>query len=94
MGVISVASNLIPREVGALVHAALAGDFAKARALHLRLYPLFKDLFLEPNPVPVKYALARNGKMQPDVRLPLCEMSDRRRRKNWKPRSAALILLS
>jgi 4-hydroxy-tetrahydrodipicolinate synthase len=74
VGVISVASNLIPREVGDLVHAALAGNSAKARALHLRLYPLFKDLFIEPNPVPVKYALARNGRMQPDVRLPLCEM--------------------
>jgi len=75
VGVISVASNLIPREVGDLVNAALAGDFARARAMHERLYPLFKDLFIEPNPVPVKYALARNGRMQPDVRLPLCEMS-------------------
>jgi 4-hydroxy-tetrahydrodipicolinate synthase len=75
VGVISVASNLIPREVGDLVNAALAADSRKARALHERLYPLFKDLFVEPNPVPIKYALARNGKMQPDVRLPLCEMS-------------------
>ena len=75
VGVISVASNLIPTEVGALVNAALAGDFAGAREIHERLYPLFKDLFIEPNPVPIKYALARNGRMQPDVRLPLCEMS-------------------
>jgi 4-hydroxy-tetrahydrodipicolinate synthase len=75
VGVISVASNLIPREVGDLVGAALAGDFTKARSIHERLYPLFKDLFIEPNPVPVKYALARDGRMQPDVRLPLCEMS-------------------
>jgi len=75
VGVISVASNLIPTEVGALVDAALAGDFAGAREIHERLYPLFKDLFIEPNPVPIKYALARNGKMQPEVRLPLCEMS-------------------
>jgi len=75
VGVISVASNLIPTEVGALVDAALAGDFAGAREIHERLYPLFKDLFIEPNPVPIKYALARNGRMQPDVRLPLCEMS-------------------
>ena len=75
VGVISVASNLIPTEVGAMVNAALAGDFAGARAVHERLYPLFKDLFIEPNPVPIKYALARNGRMQPDVRLPLCEMS-------------------
>jgi len=74
VGVISVASNLIPQEVGDLVNAALTGESAKARALHERLYPLFKDLFIEPNPVPIKYALARNGQMQPDVRLPLCEM--------------------
>ena len=75
-GVISVASNVIPAEVSALVNAALAGDFAKAREIHFRLYPLFKDLFLEPNPVPAKHALALRGEMQPDVRLPLCEMGD------------------
>ncbi len=74
VGVISVASNLIPGEVAALVNAALAGDYAKARAQHFRLYPLFKDLFIEPNPVPVKHALAMQGRMSPDVRLPLCEM--------------------
>ena len=74
VGVISVASNLVPRDVGDLVAAALAGESAKARAMHERLYPLFKDLFIEPNPVPIKYALARKGGMQPDVRLPLCEM--------------------
>jgi 4-hydroxy-tetrahydrodipicolinate synthase len=80
-GVISVASNVIPFEVAALVHAALAGDYAKARDLHFRLYPLFKDLFIEPNPVPAKYALALRGEMQPDVRLPLCEMGDATRKK-------------
>ena len=80
-GVISVASNVIPAEVSALVNAALAGDFAKAREIHFRLYPLFKDLFLEPNPVPAKHALALRGEMQPDVRLPLCEMGDAPRAK-------------
>jgi 4-hydroxy-tetrahydrodipicolinate synthase len=80
-GVISVASNVVPVEVAALVNAALAGDFAKARDLHFRLYPLFKDLFIEPNPVPAKYALALRGEMQPDVRLPLCEMGDVPRKK-------------
>ena len=75
VGVISVASNIVPAEVAALVSAALAGDYAKARALHFRLYPLFKDLFIEPNPVPVKFALAAQGRMTPDVRLPLCEMA-------------------
>jgi 4-hydroxy-tetrahydrodipicolinate synthase len=75
-GVISVASNVVPLEVAALVNAALAGDYVKARDLHFRLYPLFKDLFIEPNPVPAKYALALRGEMQPDVRLPLCEMGE------------------
>ena len=73
-GVISVASNIVPGEVAALVNAALAGDAKKARELHFRLYPLFKDLFIEPNPVPAKYALSLRGEMRPDVRLPLCEM--------------------
>jgi 4-hydroxy-tetrahydrodipicolinate synthase len=75
-GVISVASNVAPREVSEMVQAALAGDFEKARALHFHLYPLFKDLFIEPNPVPAKFALSLRGEMRPDVRLPLCEMGD------------------
>jgi 4-hydroxy-tetrahydrodipicolinate synthase len=80
-GVISVASNVVPFEVATFVRAALAGDMAKARDLHFRLYPLFKDLFIEPNPVPAKYALSLRGEMQPDVRLPLCEMGDASRAK-------------
>jgi 4-hydroxy-tetrahydrodipicolinate synthase len=80
-GVISVASNVVPAEVVALVNAALAGDAKKAREIHFRLYPLFKDLFIEPNPVPAKYALALRGEMRPDVRLPLCEMADAARAK-------------
>jgi 4-hydroxy-tetrahydrodipicolinate synthase len=75
-GVISVASNIVPGEIVALVNAALAGNLAKARGLHFQLYPLFKDLFIEPNPVPAKYALALRGEMRPDVRLPLCAMGD------------------
>jgi 4-hydroxy-tetrahydrodipicolinate synthase len=80
-GVISVASNIIPAEVVALVNAAVAGDMAKARDLHFRFYPLFKDLFIEPNPVPTKHALALRGEMRPDIRLPLCEMGDAPRQK-------------
>jgi len=80
-GVISVASNIIPAEVSALVNAANAGDMEKAREIHFRLYPLFKDLFIEPNPVPAKHALALRGEMRPDVRLPLCEMGDSTRAK-------------
>ncbi|MBU6181623.1 MAG: 4-hydroxy-tetrahydrodipicolinate synthase [Verrucomicrobia bacterium] len=75
VGVISVASNLIPAEVSAMVRHQLAGESAKALAIHRKYYPLFKDLFIEPNPVPVKFALARRGQCTTDVRLPLCEMS-------------------
>ncbi len=74
-GVISVASNIVPREVSDLVRSALAGDFESARRQHFRLYRLFKDLFIEPNPVPTKHALGLRGEMSPEVRLPLCEMS-------------------
>lgn len=75
VGVISVASNLYPAEVSRMVRLWLDGDAAGAAAIHHRLYPLFKDLFIEPNPVPVKFALSLRGSMLPDVRLPLCEMS-------------------
>lgn len=75
VGVISVASNIAPQAVGDLVRAALAGNFAEARRLHLRYYSLFKDLFIEPNPVPIKYALALAGQIKANVRLPLCEMN-------------------
>jgi 4-hydroxy-tetrahydrodipicolinate synthase len=81
VGVISVASNLIPKEVGKLVQLALDGRLAEARELHFRLYPLFKDLFIEPNPVPIKKALALAGRMSEAVRLPLCEMTDANARK-------------
>lgn len=75
-GVISVASNLLVREVGAMVRAALANDFAKAGKLHRRLYPIAKAIFIEPNPVPIKAALKRAGLIGSDeVRAPLCALS-------------------
>ncbi len=61
VGVISVASNLVPREVVALVNAFLDGRTAEAEKLHRRLYPIFRDLFVEANPVPVKTAMAARG---------------------------------
>ena len=61
--------------------AALGGMPTQALALHERWYPLFRDLFIEPNPVPIKTALALQGHMAPDVRLPLCEMSEENNRK-------------
>lgn len=76
VGVISVASNIIPKEVGDLVRHWLAGRPGEAAAVHRKYYPIFKDLFIEPNPVPTKYALAELGQMTPEVRLPLCEMTD------------------
>ena len=75
-GVISVASNLIPGEVANLVSTYGYGDTAKALEIHERLYQLFKDLFIEPNPVPIKTALAWAGQMNADVRLPLCGMTE------------------
>ena len=75
-GVISVASNVIPRQMGDMVRAALAGDFNTARAMHAKYYPLFHDLFIDTNPVMVKEALALQGKIERAFRLPLCETTD------------------
>lgn len=79
VGVISVASNIVPKEVSDYVRAWLQGQTEIASKAHRRLYPLFKDLFIEPNPVPVKHALCVQRICSPEVRLPLCEMSDRNR---------------
>jgi 4-hydroxy-tetrahydrodipicolinate synthase len=76
VGVVSVVSNLLPAEVCALVRAFASGDVKRARKLHGKLFALFKDLFIEPNPVPVKTALAWRRAMSAEVRLPLCEMSE------------------
>jgi 4-hydroxy-tetrahydrodipicolinate synthase len=75
VGVVSVASNIIPTEVERLVQTFLNGDLGKSEEIHNRYAPLFRDLFIEPNPVPVKAALAAKGICQDDVRLPLCEMT-------------------
>lgn len=75
-GVISVASNLIPKEVVQLTELALADEFSKAAKIHRRFYPIFKTLFIEPNPVPVKTAMVRAGRISSaEVRSPLCEMT-------------------
>ena len=79
VGVVSVASNLFPAEVCALVRAYECGDAKLAFNLHHKMFPLFKDLFIEPNPVPVKTALGWRGGMSGEVRLPLCEMSEANR---------------
>ena len=78
-GVVSVASNLIPREVSRMVRAFAAGKPAAARKLHDRYYPLFKDLFIETNPVPIKAALAMRGRIKEEYRLPLVTMHPKNR---------------
>lgn len=70
-GVVSVLSNVLPAQTAAMMNAALAGDVAKARDLHLQLLPLMKDLFAESNPMPVKYAASLLGLCQDELRLPL-----------------------
>jgi 4-hydroxy-tetrahydrodipicolinate synthase len=76
VGVVSVASNLYPAEVCALVRAFESGDAKSAERQHRKMFGIFKDLFIEPNPVPVKTALAWRGEMSGKVRLPLCEMTE------------------
>ena len=75
-GVISVASNVAPKEVTEMVEAAMKGDYAAARVLHHRLFPLFKACFVETSPIPAKVALSLLGQMRATVRLPLAEASD------------------
>jgi len=75
-GVISVASNVMPREVTDLTHAALKGDYERAGRIHAKLFPLFKDLFIETNPIPVKAALALMGQIEEAYRLPLLSMTE------------------
>ncbi|HWP83661.1 MAG TPA: dihydrodipicolinate synthase family protein, partial [Terriglobia bacterium] len=71
VGVISVVSNVVPREMRELVALANAGEFAGARKIHRRLLPLMQVLFVEANPIPVKYALAAMGALPLSYRLPL-----------------------
>ena len=78
-GVISVASNLVPAAISAMVGCALRGEWDQARAWHYKLYPIFRDLFVETNPIPIKAAMAMTGKIAEEYRLPLCEMSDANR---------------
>lgn len=80
-GVVSVASNLIPAEVARLVRLERDGHRAEADALNTMLAPLFRDLFLETNPIPIKAAMAMKGWMAEDLRLPLIPMSSDNRAK-------------
>ncbi len=75
-GVISVTANVAPGLMHAMCQAALAGDLARAREIHYRLLPLHQKLFVEANPIPVKWALARMGRIGPGIRLPLTSLSE------------------
>ncbi|HEX4121252.1 MAG TPA: 4-hydroxy-tetrahydrodipicolinate synthase [Verrucomicrobiae bacterium] len=78
-GVVSVASNVVPRQVAKMVSAFRAGDVAAALKWHDKLYPLFKDLFIESNPIPVKTALAILGVIEEEYRLPLVAIGAKNR---------------
>jgi 4-hydroxy-tetrahydrodipicolinate synthase len=75
-GVVSVASNVIPGDMAAMVDAFEAGDLAEARRLHYKMWPLMQALFYETNPIPLKAALALMGKIEYEYRLPMCPPSD------------------
>lgn len=80
-GVVSVAANIIPADVKAMVTAAIEGDFNTAREWHYKMLPLFKGMFVETNPIPVKAAVAMMGKCSGEMRLPMCPPSEANRKK-------------
>jgi 4-hydroxy-tetrahydrodipicolinate synthase len=75
-GNISVTANVAPNAMSALCTAAIAGDAIRSRAIHRELLPLHKALFVESNPIPVKWALEKMGKIGPGIRLPLTRLSE------------------
>ncbi|HWE95119.1 MAG TPA: 4-hydroxy-tetrahydrodipicolinate synthase [Tepidisphaeraceae bacterium] len=75
-GAISVASNIVPSEIKSLTQAALAGDFKKAATVHHRLFPFIRSLFIDGNPVGIKYAMKLAGLDTGELRLPLWEASE------------------
>lgn len=76
-GGISVTANVAPRQMHAMCAAALAGEFERAGEINSKLMPLHKNLFVEANPIPVKWALYEMGLIPPGIRLPLTELSDK-----------------
>ena len=80
-GVISVTSNLVPKDVSQMCDAFFNGNYDKAKKLHYKLQPLHRTMFLETNPIPVKTALAMMGRIEEEFRLPLVRMGDGNRKK-------------
>ena len=74
-GVISVTANVAPKLMSEMCRAALSGDLARARQLNAQLWPLHQKLFVEPNPIPAKWALAKMGRIEGGIRLPLTPLS-------------------
>ena len=91
-GVISVIANILPKESAELTHAALNGDWKRAKELHLRLFPLCKAMFYETNPGPVKTAMQILGRINGELRLPLAPMSEANREKLQKALKAYGLL--
>src|SRR3989338_3660243 len=81
IGIISVVSNLVPKQVVEMVDAGLKGDFTKARRIHFELLPIFKGAFIETNPVPIKAAMAMKGMIEEEYRLPMCRMMEENKAK-------------
>jgi len=75
VGVVSVAANVVPADVAALCRFALEGNYTEARRIHFKLSRLFKTLFIETNPMPVKAALAAMGVIKNNLRLPLVPLA-------------------
>jgi 4-hydroxy-tetrahydrodipicolinate synthase len=80
-GVITVTANIAPADMAAMVDTFAAGQLDRARHLHDKMFPLFTALFYETNPIPVKAALAMMGKINEELRLPLCPMASESREK-------------
>jgi len=80
-GVISVAANVVPRQMSQLVRSFLEGNLEESRKIHYQLLPLFKALFYETNPIPVKTALGLMQKIDPNLRLPLCPIQEENKKK-------------
>ncbi|WP_454064714.1 4-hydroxy-tetrahydrodipicolinate synthase [Candidatus Nitrospira salsa] len=80
-GVITVTANVAPADMANMVNLALKGNYEEARTLHYKLTPLFSALFYETNPIPVKAALSKMGKLQNELRLPLTPISPQNQEK-------------
>jgi 4-hydroxy-tetrahydrodipicolinate synthase len=92
VGVVSVAANVIPRQVADLVAATLKGDLDKGRQIHERYFELFKNLFIETNPIPVKTALKKMGMYNGEMRLPMVDITAANEEKLEKTLRACKVL--